>query len=55
MEGDSEPVFKLYMKGASEHTQIKGDLNDHIFWEGHSTFFQVEVCGPDFRSVGLAN
>ena len=22
---------------------------------GHSTFFQVGVCGPDFRSVGLAN
>ena len=21
---------------------------------GHSTFFQVGVCGPDFRSVGLA-
>ena len=24
-------------------------------WGGHSTFFQVGVCGPDFRSVGLAN
>ena len=22
---------------------------------GHSTFFQVGVCGPDFRRVGLAN
>ena len=22
---------------------------------GHSTVFQVGVCGPDFRSVGLAN
>ena len=22
---------------------------------GYSTFFQVGVCGPDFRSVGLAN
>ena len=22
---------------------------------GHSTFFQVGMCGPDFRSVGLAN
>ena len=22
---------------------------------GHSTFFQVGVCSPDFRSVGLAN
>ena len=22
---------------------------------GHSVFFQVGVCGPDFRSVGLAN
>ena len=22
---------------------------------GHSTFFQVGVCGPDFRNVGLAN
>ena len=22
---------------------------------GHSTFFQVGVYGPDFRSVGLAN
>ena len=22
---------------------------------GHSTFFQVGVCGPDFRSVGLAS
>ena len=22
---------------------------------GHSTFFQVGVCGPDFQSVGLAN
>ena len=22
---------------------------------GHSTFFQVGVCGPDIRSVGLAN
>ena len=22
---------------------------------GHSTFFQVGVSGPDFRSVGLAN
>ena len=22
---------------------------------GHSTFFQVGVCGPDFWSVGLAN
>ena len=22
---------------------------------GHSTFFQVGVCGPDFRTVGLAN
>ena len=22
---------------------------------GHSTFFQVGVCGPDFRSMGLAN
>ena len=23
--------------------------------EGHSTFFQEGVCGPDLRSVGLAN
>ena len=22
---------------------------------GHSTFFQVGVCGPDFQSVGLVN
>ena len=34
--------------------------NLYQVWEslsggGNSTFFQVGVCGPDFRSVGLAN
>ena len=28
---------------------------DPTFPGGHSTFFQVGVCGPDIKSVGLAN
>ena len=38
--------FKLKLK---ESKGVQGPQG------GHSTFFQVGVCGPDFRSVGLAN
>ena len=42
----------------SENSQISKE-KDHTRNSprggGHSTFFQVGVCGPDFRSVGLAN
>ena len=34
---------------------FKHSSENRVRGGGHSTFFQVGVCGPDFRSVGLAN
>ena len=36
-------------------TKLLTDLNPSNPPRGHSTFFQVGVCCPDFRSVGLVN
>ena len=47
--------MELAAKDATE-LQNKGATGlNRVAPGGHSTFFQVGVCGPDFRSVGLAN
>ena len=52
MHGTTTKYFKLRVPryGPLKYSQIYGAGGG-----GHSTFFQVGVCGLDFRSVGLAN
>ena len=41
-----------YTKEHGSKTNEVTDLDECRSGGGHSTFFQVGVCGPDFRSVG---
>ena len=59
------PVASMINKRQKDiitHNLLHHTCNEEHLWYvllpgggGHSTFFQVGVCGPDFRSVGLAN
>ena len=45
--GKAENSWLIYKPDATNPTKLGGG--------GALNFFQVGVCGPDFRSVGLAN
>ena len=49
-------IFGVLNSAASTHSVASpGGGHSDILMGGHSTFFQVGVCGPDFQSVGLVN
>ena len=55
-DGDKKPSVSLAIKNVEK----KPCYGKHLIYcisprGGHSTFFQVGVCGPDFQSMGLAN